>query len=167
TKMSRLLRLVLPAAIAVAAYAAVAYAAPFSNSAFPNNKNPLFAVLKGTNEIKSATAPHGGDPDARGSATILISRGGGMVCFGITIRATDTPILAHIHKGAAGVNGPVVVPLTPPTAGDPGASSGCVTADPALLKDIQTPPSEYYVNVHTTAFPGGTARGQLAVSPAP
>jgi hypothetical protein len=127
----------------------------------------LFAVLKGTNEIRSATAPHGGDPDARGSATILISRGGGMVCFGITIRATDTPILAHIHKGPAGVNGPVVVPLTPPSAGDPGASSGCVAADPVLLRDIQQHPSEYYVNVHTTAFPGGTARGQLAVSPAP
>src|SRR3954462_9085208 len=155
--MRRMLLAVL-ATFAVVVFASIAGASPFSSNAFPSNKNPLFAILKGTNEVKSPTAPHGGDPDARGSATILVARQTNMVCFGITIRATDAPILAHIHKGAAGVNGPVVVPLTPPTTGDPGAWSGCVTADPALLKDIQRHPSDYYVNVHTTAFPGGAAR---------
>jgi hypothetical protein len=155
------LNVILPAALAVAAYAAVAGAAPFSHNAFPNEKNPLFAVLKGTNEIKTPTAPHGGDPDGRGSATVLVGRQAGTVCVGITVRATDTPILAHIHKGPAGVNGPIVVPLVPPTTGDPGASSFCGVADPLLLKDIQQHPSEYYVNVHTTAFPAGAMRGQL------
>jgi hypothetical protein len=154
------------ATFAVVVFASVAGASPFSSKAFPSNKNPLFALLKGTNEVKSATAPHGGDPDARGSATVLVARSANTLCFGITLRGTDTPILAHIHKGPAGVNGPVVIPLTPPTSGDPGASSGCVTADPALLKDIQLHPSEYYVNVHTTAFPAGAARGQLFVAPA-
>jgi hypothetical protein len=150
--MRRML-LVVFASVCVVAFAAVAGAAPFSHSAFPSPKNPLFAVLKGT---------HGGDQNARGSATVLIARQAGTVCFGLTIRGTDTPTAAHIHKGAAGVNGPVVVPFTPPATGDPGASSGCVSADPALLRDIQQHPSEYYVNVHTVAFPGGAARGQLA-----
>src|SRR3954453_8393038 len=154
--MKRIL-LVLSAALAVAAYLAVsgAGASPASKSAFPNLKNPLFAVLKGGNEIKSPTAPHGGDPDGRGSATVLAARQPNLICFAITVRAIDGPILAHIHKGAAGVNAPVVVPFTAPSTGAPGASIGCVNADPKLIKDIQQHPSNYYVNVHSAAFPGG------------
>jgi CHRD domain len=55
----------------------------------------------------------------------------------------------------------IVVPLTPPSTGDPGASSGCVTVDPALARAILNHPHRYYANVHTTAFPNGAARGQL------
>ena len=59
------------------------------------------------------------------------------------------------------MNGPIVVPLSQPTTGDPGASSGCTRADADLAQDIQRHPKRYYVNVHTTDFPGGAARGQL------
>jgi hypothetical protein len=164
--MKRIL-LVASVALAVAAYLAVggAGAAPSSKAAFPNLKNPLFAVLKGGNEIKSQTAPHGGDPDGRGSATVLAARQPNLICFAITVRGLGQPVAAHIHRGPAGVNGPVVVPFTAPATGDPGAISGCVNADPKLIKDIQQHPSEYYVNVHTTEFPGGAVRGQLELAP--
>jgi hypothetical protein len=164
--MKRIL-LVASAALAIAAYLAVsgAGAAPATHSAFPNLKNPLFAVLKGGNEIRSSTSPHGGDPNGRGSATLLAARQPGLVCFAITVRGLGTPIAAHIHHGPAGVNRPVVVPFTAPTSGDPGAVSGCVNADIKLIKDIQAHPSDYYVNVHTTEFPGGAIRGQLELAP--
>jgi hypothetical protein len=57
-----------------------------------------------------------------------------------------------------------VVPFTPPTSG---ASSGCVTITTALADEIVANPAGFYVNVHTTAFPNGAIRGQLAPNAAP
>jgi hypothetical protein len=55
----------------------------------------------------------------------------------------------------------VVVPLTPPD--ESGMSTGCVSdVDPALIEAIVTRPARYYGNVHTTDFPAGAIRGQLA-----
>ena len=67
----------------------------------------------------------------------------------------------HIHKAPAGANGPIVVGLLP--AGKPTAptESGCVAADRMLILQIMRDPEAYYVNVHTTQFPGGAIRGQL------
>jgi len=63
---------------------------------------------------------------------------------------------AHIHAGAVGVNGPVIVPL----AGGPttwsGTSAPLSAADVAALRAGDT-----YINVHTAAFPGGEVRGQV------
>lgn len=122
---------------------------------------PFFAVLLGGNEIDPVThAANDGDPNGVGSATILID--GDRLCFGIIVNNLDAPTAAHIHRGVAGTNGPVVVPLIRPVTGDPGTSSGCVTvADSALLSTIRSNPGLFYVNVHTTAFLGGAIRGQL------
>jgi hypothetical protein len=121
----------------------------------------LFAELSGRNEINATTGQRGaGDPDGFGSASFSFD--GDQLCFGITVANLAAPVAAHIHKGAKDVNGPVVIPLTQPATGDPGASSGCVTvADAALAADIQAHPREYYANVHTTEFMGGAVRGQL------
>jgi LPXTG-motif cell wall-anchored protein len=40
-----------------------------------------------------------------------------------------------------------------------------VTADVALMTRIMQSPESFYVNVHTSDFPGGAVRGQLAISP--
>ena len=71
---------------------------------------------------------------------------------------------AHIHRAAAGVNGPIVIALTTSTATFVngrlhGSFSGI---DAALVNEIKANPAGFYVNVHTTAFPGGEIRGQLA-----
>jgi CHRD domain len=120
----------------------------------------LFADLNGRNELDAKTLqPGAGDPDGFGSASVTIN--GTSLCFGITVGNLDTPVMAHIHKGRKFENGPVVVPLTPPTAGNPGASSGCVTVAATLAADILAHPKAYYVNVHTGAFQAGAVRGQL------
>jgi CHRD domain-containing protein len=120
----------------------------------------LFADLNGRNELDATTLqPGAGDPDGFGSASFTIN--GTSLCFGITVGNLDTPGAAHIHKGRKFENGPIVVPLTQPSAGNPGASSGCVTVAADLAADILAHPRAYYANVHTAAFPGGAVRGQL------
>ncbi|HEX9754606.1 MAG TPA: CHRD domain-containing protein, partial [Gemmatimonadales bacterium] len=79
--------------------------------------------------------------------------------------------LAHIHIGAVGVAGPpVTVNLiaTPPAGTFTGVlASGTITAAmvtggetfATLVAKIRS--GEAYINVHTTANPGGEIRGQL------
>jgi len=71
---------------------------------------------------------------------------------------------SHIHIGAAGVAGDVVVPLD--VDGFDGTSDGCIEPmeDAAILQDIVDDPGSYYVNVHTADYPPGAVRGQLAAA---
>jgi len=101
-----------------------------------------------------------GDPVATGSATISLRAGQPKVCYQLTARdLSGRASAAHIHKGAVGVAGPVVIPLKTPNAA--GKSSGCAKASRALVKAILARPSRYYVNVHTGEFPAGAIRAQL------
>jgi hypothetical protein len=106
--------------------------------------------LKGTSE-----------PNATGSAVIRILKDTSTVCYRLHAANVTLPtVAAHIHKGAAGTNGPVVVPFTAP--GADGNSSGCVASTAAIVDDIVANPSGYYVNVHTTQHPAGAIRAQLS-----
>jgi hypothetical protein len=114
----------------------------------------LTATMTGANEVPPA------DPDGTGTATFRLQAGEGRVCYSLTATNITLPaIAAHIHVGAAGVNGPIVVPLTAPNAA--GTSSGCTNASRTLVGQILANPAGYYANVHTTDFPGGAIRGQL------
>lgn len=107
----------------------------------------------------AAEAPGPGDPDGGGSATVRIDPlAAGRLCFDLSAAGIAPATAAHIHRGALGVPGPVVVPLTPPTAG---SSSGCVDVTAALGAEILTMPANFYVNVHNAAYPDGAVRGQL------
>jgi hypothetical protein len=115
---------------------------------------PLATTLTG-----AAEAPGPGDPDGSGTATIRLNLGRGEVCFELAVSGIAPATASHIHVAPAGVPGPVVVPLAPPTSG---TSSGCVAADSDLIKNIVKNPQEYYVNVHNAEFPAGALRGQLS-----
>jgi hypothetical protein len=119
----------------------------------------LFAVLTGRNEVDADGRRGAGDPNGRGSFTAIVD--GDQLCFGITVKNLDTPVGAHIHKARPNRNGPIVVPLTQPSGGDPDASSGCVTVEAPIARAILRHPRQYYANVHTGPFPGGAVRGQL------
>jgi len=101
-----------------------------------------------------------GDPVGTGEATIRLRRGQGQICYSLEVQNITLPSVgAHIHHGGAGESGPIVVPLRQPGAN--GQSSGCATVSRALVSQILANRSDYYVNVHTTDFPGGAVRGQL------
>ncbi len=111
------------------------------------------AHLDGASEV-----PGPGDPDGEGHATITVNRGQGEICWWIDVAGIGSATAAHIHAGAAGIAGPVVVGLTPPSGG---TSTGCATVDRELAKAIAKDPSAYYVNVHNAEYPAGALRGQL------
>jgi CHRD domain len=133
------------------------------HAATPKLENrALFAVLTGRKEVDADGRRGAGDLNGRGSFTAIVD--GDQLCFGITVKNLGAaPIAAHIHGPARpNQNAGIVVALTPPSSGDPGASSGCVTVDTAVARAILKRPHKYYANVHTTQFPGGAVRGQLS-----
>ena len=122
---------------------------------------PFSIELTGEAEVTAAGVPNQGDLDGEGTAHITLNQGQGEVCFEIHVSGITLPAIgAHIHVGASTTTGGVVVGLTPPDAS--GHSSGCVSADPDLIKAIRQNHENYYVNVHTTDFPAGALRGQLS-----
>ena len=118
-----------------------------------------------------------GDPSTAASGVALMTLNSGQeeVCFQVSWSNLSAPVSnAHIHRGAAGVNGPVVVPFAQPEyPAFPTTTSGsvarCVFADRELVKEIRKNPELFYVNVHTrstppnpvTDRPSGAIRGQL------
>ena len=99
------------------------------------------------------------EPNATG--TVVLRFRPGIVCYRIGVENVTLPTVgAHIHKGAAGANGGVVVPFTPP--GATGTSDACVAADQSLIDEILGNLSGFYVNVHTKEHTGGAIRAQLA-----
>ncbi len=119
----------------------------------------LFGVLLGKNEVSKAGKKGAGDRDGRGSATGIVD--GGKLCFGLTVKNVTQPMAAHIHRGAKGKNGPIVVALKAPSDGDPGAASGCVDVSSSNARAILKNPSRFYWNIHTHDFPDGAVRGQV------
>jgi hypothetical protein len=105
--------------------------------------------LKGTSE-----------PNAKGTAVLRIRKADSLVCYRLHAESVTLPtVAAHIHRGAAGTNGPVVVPFTAP--GADGDSSGCATSTAQLVDQILGNLPGFYVNVHTKEHPAGAIRAQL------
>ncbi|MGI8964005.1 MAG: CHRD domain-containing protein, partial [Thermomicrobiales bacterium] len=97
---------------------------------------PLSATLDGASEV-----PVSGDPDGSGTAMITLNPGKGQVCVELSVSNIAPATAAHIHEASVGVPGPVVVHLPAPTDG---FSSGCVSADSDLIRDITRDPDNYY-----------------------
>jgi hypothetical protein len=65
--------------------------------------------------------------------------------------------MAHIHQGAKGQNGPVIVPLT--KNGDTYAAPAGAKLNEAQMQAFKS--GNLYVNVHTAQNKGGEVRAQL------
>jgi hypothetical protein len=120
------------------------------------------AFLSAENEVPRC--PAGVESGASGVAIIQIDEATGVITYRVV--ATNLPGTiaggpgAHIHVGAAGAAGPVVLPLEL-TGLETGLVAAGTATDPALAAAILANPANYYVNVHTTECPGGAIRGQL------
>ena len=114
------------------------------------------------NNAQETTGATGG-----GSGFFTYTIDGDELCYTLEVsNLTVAPFAAHIHIGPREVAGPISVPLGTPS-GATGSSAGCITADaagimtPEELAAIVANPRAFYVNVHTTTYPGGEVRGQL------
>ena len=118
------------------------------------------AFLSGDQEVPVAGGPAVGDPDGR--AVSFVRASGGQVRYAFAWVGVS-PTLGHVHKGAFGANGPVVVPLF--TTAIPttvfAVSGTAKNVDPAVATEIQRNPGGFYANLHSAEFPGGAVRGQL------
>ena len=107
------------------------------------------ATLSGTNEVPSNTSM------ASGSSTLTYNKSTKTFSI-VTTYSGLTPTMGHIHKAVKGVNGAVIFPFTN-VGTSPIKLESSITDEQfqAMEKDSM------YVNLHTTAFPGGEIRGQL------
>ena len=123
-----------------------------------------FADLNGAQENPPvATA-------ATGKGTVVISADGSTITYLVTYSGlSGTVNAAHIHTGAVGANGGVILPLTASASPMVGtltaanfSASGSVTTFAQAVAAIRA--GTTYFNLHTAANPGGEIRGQIGVT---
>jgi hypothetical protein len=109
--------------------------------------------LAGTAEVPK------GAPSGSGSAVVTFHGKTLEVCWRFShLHGFSSATFAHIHKGAKGAAGAIVVPLsTAPTF----RHKGCVKSSSTLIKAMEKNPHAYYVNIHSKKYQGGAVRSQL------
>jgi hypothetical protein len=129
---------------------AIATAAIFAGASGIANAKEVPLSLAGDQEVPAVTT------EAKGSGTLNINDDK-TVSGSVTTKGVKGT-MAHIHQGAAGKNGPVIVPLE--KKGDDGwaVPAGAKLTD-AQYKSFKD--GDLYVNVHSAAHPGGEIRAQL------
>lgn len=130
-------------------------------------------------EVFEATLAPGNETPPRSTAAngrVQFVSDGSTVSYSIEVDDITNVIAAHIHSGAAGVNGPIRIGFFGAGTLNPGGPltvadktilaqgsftaanvTGVTFAD--LLNQMRN--GQAYFNVHTTAFPGGEMRGQI------
>ena len=120
--------------------------------------------------LRAENEPNGASTsDSKGHAQVMVLADGTIeFSFTVNNKSGETYTRAHIHKAPAGSNGPIHWDFL--EAGNPVASisdqpsqlRGVARARAAaVLSDLLAHPDQYYVNVHSTEFPGGAMRAQL------
>ena len=120
-------------------------------SAAPAVASPFHAVLSASEETPTA-----GPANGTGTAKVTIDAAAGQLCYDLDWSpAVGTPNAAHIHRGARGTSGPIVVILSATR------THTCMAAPAPVLQGIVTDPGGYYVNLHSSQYLNGAVRGQL------
>ena len=107
-------------------------------------------TLSGNQEVPPVTT------SASGSGTITI--GADKSVSGSVTTKGVAGVAAHIHLGAAGKNGPVIIPLAKTSDNVWSVAAGAKLTD-AQYDSYKA--GDLYVNVHSAANKGGEIRGQL------
>ncbi len=118
-----------------------------------DNTTTYRADLSGSQEVPSNPST------ATGTFNATYNNTTGVLNYNLTYTGL-TPTGYHVHLGAVGVNGPIVIDLGAVVASP---LSGTVTLTAPDVTNLNN--GQFYVNVHTAAYPGGEIRGQLVVVP--
>jgi CHRD domain len=106
-------------------------------------------TLTGAEEVPPLSVP------GSGSGSFRVAEDGAITGSVTTKDVQGT--MAHIHRGAKGTNGPVIVPLD--KNGDTYTVPAGRKLTPAQIEDLKK--GNLYVNVHTNRNKGGEVRGQM------
>jgi hypothetical protein len=113
---------------------------------------------------------------ARGNVTLDVTRDAsgavtsGEVVFYVNYDFPGSVTITglHVHQGAKGVNGPIVVDSGVASFTDADGEGNVTTVamgvSPATLQAILSSPRDYYANLHTSVNPAGAIRDQLSHS---
>ncbi len=112
-------------------------------------------VMLSANLVGAAETPPNTLP-ATGMFIARVNPATGQLCYTLTSKNLPSLTMAHIHIGAMGVAGPPAVMLSPDVP-----QESCMAIDMALATKLIEHPGDYYVNIHTQAYPKGAIRGQL------
>ncbi len=119
----------------------------------------VFAVnLTGAQEVPTSANPS----TATGNAAVIVDKTTGATFVTGAFNAVNSEVFkADLDRGQAGVNGPVVFPLSPAYifAGKKGTISGSDTLSPALVDSMIN--GFTYINIYSRGLPNGAIRGQL------
>ena len=105
--------------------------------------------LSGTEEVPTAATA------GTGSGSFTVAPDGSIKGSVTTTGVQGT--MAHIHQGARGANGPVIVPLI--KNGDTYSAPPAAKLNEAQMQAFKA--GNLYVNVHSDRYKGGEVRGQL------
>jgi len=124
----------------------------------PVNTTTVFAgELRGSNEVPPNTSGAAG-------AFVMTLDAANQLTVEVNVGALPNITAAHIHTGVAGVAGGVLIGLAAsPADFVNGRLSKTVPVTSTIAADFRANPQNFYVNVHTAAFPQGEIRGQLAL----
>lgn len=145
--------LALVAAAWAASGALAAQQVPVANldaAAPPAQPAPVSDELNGGQEVPAINSP------ATAHSTIVVGSDRS-VTGGLETRNIEGTS-AHIHEGAAGTNGPVLVALSKSSGTQWSVPSG-TTLTPAQYESFKA--GNLYVNVHSAGHPNGEIRAQL------
>jgi hypothetical protein len=127
-------------------------------------QTPLVALMSGAQEV-----PGPGDTDGAGAAAVTfdLAAVAPNVCWDFTYSGIVQPTAAHIHTGAVGVGGGIIITFTPASLAATSATGCKDLTGPEILAapDIVANPANYYVNIHNADFANGAIRGQLSSGP--
>ncbi len=128
--------------------------------------------------IATATLTPGADgatnSNGNGTATVAYTAANNDFTYNLSwANLTGSATMAHIHLGAPGVDGPILIPFFMSTMPGTDTLTGTLTqADVTPANGISTiaqvaqaiEAGNAYVNIHTVLYPAGELRGQLATS---
>jgi len=134
---------------------------PFPGGAVRGQLDPACELITYCLEMSGDQEVPPADPDGVASGTLTIDPATNTIAWDFVYENIAPPTQMHIHVGAAGVNGPVIVNMGVNTSGGPGTLIDSTTTSTVNLNNIRANPLGYYVNIHNAPFPAGVVRGQI------
>ncbi len=145
-----------------------------TSSVLTLQNSDFHADLSGTNEVPDSISTK-----ASGQALFKFNSDSTKLHYLVNVTNIDSVIMAHIHKGSATENGPILVWLYPDTGQHPqlmpGPTNGTLAEGVITAQNLTGPlqgktiadlkalmqSDSTYVQVHTKQHPDGEIRGQI------